>query len=112
MESLDVAISALCAPVEIWINDSPGANHWLEFRLEGVSSNRDAIGALIKLTARGKSQYNEVVFASGYASSGAGPIHFGLGSATSASLVETRWPSSGSRNPILDPASPIGPHQT
>jgi hypothetical protein len=90
---LDVVVSALSAPGEIWINDSAGANHWLAFRLEGTKSNRDGIGARIKVVAGGKAQYNEVVFASGYASSSAGPVHFGLGQATSADLVEIRWPS-------------------
>jgi hypothetical protein len=90
---LDIVVSALSAPAEIWINDSPAGNHWIEFRLEGTKSNRDAIGARIKLVAGGKAQYNEVVFASGYASSSAGPVHFGLGSAVSASTVEIRWPS-------------------
>jgi len=90
---LDVVVSALSAPGEIWLNDSPGANHWLAFRLEGTKSNRDAIGARIKLVAGGKAQYNEVAFASGYASSSAGPVHFGLGPAATASLVEIQWPS-------------------
>jgi hypothetical protein len=90
---LDVVVSALAAPAEVWINDSQGANHWLEFRLEGTKSNRDAIGARIKLVAGGKIQYNHVAFAAGYASSSAGPVHFGLGPATSASVVEIRWPS-------------------
>jgi hypothetical protein len=90
---LDVVVSALSAPGEVWMNDSPGASHWVEFRLEGTKSNRDAIGARIKLVAGGKTQYEQVVFAAGYASSSAGPVHFGLGSAASASLVEIRWPS-------------------
>jgi hypothetical protein len=90
---LDVVVSALGAPAEVWINDSQSANHWLEFRLEGTKSNRDAIGARIKLVAGGKTQYNHVAFAAGYASSSAGPVHFGLGPATSASVVEIRWPS-------------------
>ena len=90
---LDVVVTALSAPAEIWINDSPNRNHWLEFQLEGTKSNRDAIGARIKLVAGGKAQYNHVAFASGYASSSAGPVHFGLASATSAESVEIRWPS-------------------
>ncbi len=90
---LDIVTSAISAPAEIWMNDSPGGSHWLELRLEGTKSNRDGIGARIKVTAGGKSQYNEVVFAAGYASSSAGPVHFGLGTATSASVVEIRWPS-------------------
>jgi hypothetical protein len=90
---LDVVVTALSAPAEIWMNDSPGGGHWLEFQLEGTKSNRDAIGARIKLVAGGNTQYNHVVFAAGYASSSAGPVHFGLGPAKSADLVEIRWPS-------------------
>jgi hypothetical protein len=90
---LDVVVSALSAPAEIWINDSPGAHHWLEFQLQGTRSNRDAIGARIKVMAGGTTQWNHVVFAAGYASSSAGPVHFGLGVARSADLVEIRWPS-------------------
>jgi hypothetical protein len=90
---LDVVVTALTAPTEIWINDSPGANHWIAFKLEGTKSNRDAIGARIKLTAGGKTQYDHVAFASGYASSRAGPTHFGLGTAKSVDSVEIRWPS-------------------
>jgi hypothetical protein len=90
---LDVVVSALSAPAEIWINDSPGGNHWLEFRLEGTKSNRDGIGARIKVVAGGTTQYNHVSFAVGYASSSAGPTHFGLGHNRSADLVEIRWPS-------------------
>jgi hypothetical protein len=90
---LDVVVSALSAPAEIWINDSPGGNHWLEFKLEGTKSNRDGIGARIKVVAGGTTQYNHVSFAAGYASSSAGPTHFGLGANKSADRVEIRWPS-------------------
>jgi hypothetical protein len=90
---LDVVVSAISAPAEIWMNDSPGANRWIEFQLEGTRSNRDAIGARIKLLAGGSAQYNHVSFAAGYASSSAAPLHFGLGSNNSAELVEIRWPS-------------------
>jgi len=90
---LDVVVSALSAPAEIWMNDSPGSNHWLEFALEGTKSNRDGIGARIKVVAGGSTQYDQVSFAAGYASSSAGPTHFGLGHSTSADLVEIRWPS-------------------
>ncbi|MGO9094918.1 MAG: CRTAC1 family protein [Bryobacteraceae bacterium] len=90
---LDVVVSAIGAPAEIWINDSPGGNHWIEFHLEGTRSNRDAIGARVKLVAGGSAQYNHVSFAAGYASSSAAPLHFGLGQNTSVELVEIRWPS-------------------
>jgi hypothetical protein len=89
---LDVVTSALSAPAEVWLNDSPGNAHWLELKLEGTASNRDAIGARIKLMAGGIAQYSHVSYAAGYASSSAAPTHFGLGSAAEASL-EIRWPS-------------------
>ena len=90
---LDVVVAALSAPAEIWINDSPAASHWMAFQLRGTKSNRDGIGARIKLVAGGKAQYNQVSFAAGYASSSAGPTHFGLGPNKAADLVEIRWPS-------------------
>jgi len=90
---LDVAASAIGAPAEVWLNDSPGGGHWLAFELQGTTSNRDGIGAGIKVTAGGAVQYNHVSFAAGYASSSAGPTHFGLGASKSADLVGIRWPS-------------------
>ena len=90
---LDVVVTALSEPAEIWINDSPDKNHWLEITLQGVKSNRDGIGAKIKVTAGGMAQYNHKTTSGGYASSSAGPVHFGLGAATVADQVEIRWPS-------------------
>lgn len=77
----------------MWLNDSPGANHWIEFALEGTKSNRDGIGARIKVVSGTTTQYNHVSFAAGYASSSAGPIHFGLGPNKTADQVEIHWPS-------------------
>jgi enediyne biosynthesis protein E4 len=90
---LDVVVSALSAPAEIWINQSPNQNHWLEFKLEGTKSNRDGIGARIKLVTKSGAQYNHMTTACGYASSSAGPVHFGLGKDAVADLVEIHWPS-------------------
>ena len=86
-------ITALSAPAEVWLNDSPGNAHWLELKLEGTSSNRDGVGARIALTAGGSVQYSHVSYAAGYASSSAGPTHFGLGASSSVSRIEIRWPS-------------------
>jgi hypothetical protein len=90
---LDVVVTALSAPAEIWINQSPGNNHWLEFKLQGTKSNRDGIGASIKVVTKSGAQYNHMTTSAGYASSSAGPVHFGLGTNASADLVEIRWPS-------------------
>ena len=90
---LDLVVTALSAPAEIWINDSPNSNHWIELALEGTKSNRDGIGARIKLTAGGSVQYNHMTTASGYASSSAAPVHFGMGNAALADEIVIRWPS-------------------
>jgi hypothetical protein len=90
---VDVVVSAINAPAEIWINESPGANHWLELKLQGTKSNRDGIGARIKVVTKSGTQYDHMSTAAGYASSSAGPVHFGLGTNSSADLVEIRWPS-------------------
>ena len=86
-------VSAISAPAEIWINQSPANNHWLEFKLQGTKSNRDGIGARIKVITKSGVQYNQMSTSAGYASSSAGPVHFGLGPNASADLVEIRWPS-------------------
>jgi hypothetical protein len=88
---LDVVVSAIDAPAEIWMNRSPGANHWIELRLEGTKSNRDAIGARVKLVSKSTTQFNHVSTTCGYASSSGGPMHFGLGADASADLIEIRW---------------------
>ena len=90
---LDLVVTAINAPAEIWINTSPPHNHWIEFRLEGKQSNRDGIGARIKVLTKNGAQYNYKSSAGGYASSSAGPLHFGLGPNLMADLVEIRWPS-------------------
>jgi len=90
---LDVLVSAIHAPAEAWVNDSPNANHWLEIKLQGTHSNRDGIGARIRVVTATGAQYNHMTTSVGYASSSAGPVHFGLGSNKSAELVEICWPS-------------------
>lgn len=92
---VDVVATALGKSAEIWMNRSEGAGHWLDIALEGTTSNRDAIGAAIKVTTKSGSQYNHVTTSVCYASSSAGPAHFGLGADDKARLVEIRWPSGG-----------------
>jgi hypothetical protein len=104
---LDIVVSALGAPAEIWMNQSAGNNHWLEFRLEGTKSNRDAIGARIKVVTKNGAQFNHVTTAVGYASSSAGPVHFGLGHDTQADVVEIHWPSGIVQNLRKVPADQV-----
>jgi hypothetical protein len=89
----DVVVTALGAPAEIWINDSTPGNHWIAFSLEGVRSNRSAIGARIKLISKSGTQYDHVSTSAGYSSSSERPQHFGLGRDSAVERVEIRWPS-------------------
>jgi enediyne biosynthesis protein E4 len=90
---VDVVTTALASPAEIWMNRSPGAGHWLDIALEGTKSNRDGIGARIKVTTKGGAQYNHMTSSVGYASSSHGPVHFGLGADERAQEIEIHWPS-------------------
>jgi hypothetical protein len=90
---IDVVATALDRDAEIWMNRSPHSGHWLDFALEGTRSNRDGIGAVIKVVTKSGAQYNHMTTSVGYASSSDGPVHFGLGLDAVADLVEIRWPS-------------------
>lgn len=90
---MDVVVSALNAPAELWRNTSAGANHWLAILPHGTRANRDGLGARITISAGGKRYTAERSFSIGYASSSAGPTHFGLGTAERADRIEILWPS-------------------
>jgi len=91
---VDVVVSVIGEPPEVLYNVTEGAGHWLELRLEGTRSNRDGIGATVKLTGEsGRIQYNHVTTAVGYASSSDSRVHFGLGTDRAAREIEIRWPS-------------------
>ncbi len=90
---VDIVVTALGAPAEIWMNRSPASNHWLDVALTGTVSNRDGIGAAVSVTTASGKQFNHMTTAVGYASSSAGPVHFGLGNSRYVKLLEVRWPS-------------------
>ncbi len=90
---IDVVVTALLQPAEIWMNRTEGAGHWLDIALEGTKSNRDGIGAVIKVVTSAVVQWNHMTTSVGYASSSHGPVHFGLGKEAKADYVEIRWPS-------------------
>jgi enediyne biosynthesis protein E4 len=90
---VDVVATALERPAEIWMNRSEDAGHWLDIALEGTKSNRDAIGAVVKVVTRAGTQYNHMTTSTGYASSSLGPVHLGLGTEQRVQCLEIRWPS-------------------
>ncbi len=90
---VDVVDTALSAGAEIWMNRTKNGNHWLDIALRGTKSNRDGIGARIKVVSKSGTQYNHMTTSVCYASSSDGPVHFGLGADSRANLVEIWWPS-------------------
>jgi enediyne biosynthesis protein E4 len=91
---VDVVVTALGRDAEIWMNRSPNTGHWLDVTLRGTKSNRDGIGARIKLVTKSiGAQYNHMTTSVGYASSSDGPVHFGLGPDDRAESIEIHWPS-------------------
>ena len=70
-----------------------GANHFVNFKLVGTKSNRDAMGARIRLRAGGISQIREIEGGGSYLSQSDLRANFGLGKATQAEVVEVLWPS-------------------
>jgi hypothetical protein len=75
------------------MNRSPHAGHWLDIALHGIKSNRNGIGARIKVVTSAGAQWNHQTSSVCYASSSLGPVHFGLAGDTKANTVEIHWPS-------------------
>jgi hypothetical protein len=67
--------------------------HYVAFQLKGTKSNRDAIGAVVRLTAGDKVMTRQVQAAGGYLSQSSKIVHFGLGDDSKVDSVEVRWPS-------------------
>lgn len=88
---IDVAVTSLNAPLELWMNRSP-ERHWLQLKLHGTQSNRSAIGARVVCKSGGRTQVKTVTNSVGYASSSDLRVHFGLDADRTAS-VEIHWPS-------------------
>jgi hypothetical protein len=74
-------------------NDGGNANHWLEVLLIGTKSNRDGIGASLKLTAEGVTRIEQAKGGMSYMSASDPRIHFGLGKRTKVDALEITWPS-------------------
>jgi hypothetical protein len=73
--------------------DSAANNNWISIKLIGAKSNRDGVGARIKVIAGDRTQIGEVRSGGSYYSQNDMRVHFGLGKATKARTIEARWPS-------------------
>jgi len=89
----DAVVTTNDGPAYILHNETPTQHHWLTLKLVGHKSNRDAIGAEIKLVTAKGPQFATVTTAGSYLSSSDKRVHFGLGNETLALSLEIRWPS-------------------
>ncbi len=89
---VDILIMNQNEPPSLLRNDVTGNNHWLKVKLDGVKSNRSAIGARVVARYGGRVQAQEVLSQSSYLSVNDRRLHFGLGAAETADL-EIRWPN-------------------
>ncbi|PYQ54962.1 MAG: CRTAC1 family protein [Acidobacteria bacterium] len=90
---VDVVVSALDGPLEVWRNVSPASNHWLAVRTIGTRSNRDGVGAKIKIVTKSGAQYDHVNTAVGYGCASDRRVHFGLGKDGVVGEMTITWPS-------------------
>jgi hypothetical protein len=89
---LDALVLAQNDPL-IYLHNKTSAGHFLSLKLEGVISNRDAVGARVKLRSGGRTLVAERTGGGSYQSASDSSLHFGLGSSTKVDWVEVRWTS-------------------
>jgi enediyne biosynthesis protein E4 len=90
---IDLVVTTNDGPAYVIRNDTASGNHWLLLNLVGHTSNRDGIGAVVKLRTKNGNQYRTVTTGSSYLSSSDKRVHFGLGKESTAETVEIDWPS-------------------
>jgi len=100
---LDVIVANQGGPALVYRNTVTPGRHWVDFELEGVASNRSAIGARLEVAFGGRTQRQDVLAASGFSAQNQRRIHVGLGTATAVDTVTIVWPS-GHRQVIARPA--------
>lgn len=90
---LDILVNNNGGPAQLLRNDGGNANHWLQVLLIGTRSNRDGVGARVKLSAGDLSLYDQRKGGMSYQSAQDPRLHFGLGQQNKIDLLEIRWPS-------------------
>ena len=103
---IDIIVCNCNGPAYFIRNDGGNRNHWIGLELRGRKSNRDGIGARLKLTGEsGKVQYAQAGATASYLSTVDRRVLFGLGSETKVKTIEISWPGGGKQvvqNPKVD----------
>ncbi|MFZ0958528.1 MAG: CRTAC1 family protein [Candidatus Sulfotelmatobacter sp.] len=90
---LDILVNNNGQAPQLLRNDGGNANHWLEILLIGVKSNRDGVGARVKLSAGDLMLYDQRKGGMSYQSAQDPRLHFGLGAHSNIDAIEIVWPS-------------------
>jgi hypothetical protein len=90
---LDVVVTRLNESPLVLLNVTEASNHWLRVKLRGRKSNRDGLGALVRVVTDSGPQWNRATTSVGYAGSSEPVVHFGLGKNWIVRGVEIDWPS-------------------
>ena len=92
--TLEVAVNQLNGPAALYVKKGGAPNNWILLDLEGTKSNRDGIGARVRLALpSGRALHAHVTTANGIYSASDKRVHFGLGAETGIAYVEIAWPS-------------------
>lgn len=90
---LDILVNNNGGAPQLLRNDGGNRNHWIQIFLIGTKSNRDAIGARVKLVAGNLTLYDQKKGGMSYQSAQDPRLHFGLADRQTVDLIEVRWPS-------------------
>jgi hypothetical protein len=90
---LDLVQTNAGQPVLLYRGTTGHPGNWIELKLVGTRSNRDAVGARVTVRAGGGTWIREVDGGNGYAAQSSRRVHVGLGKAARVDAVEVRWPS-------------------
>jgi hypothetical protein len=101
--TLDAIVANQRGPLLLYRNTVQPGRHWIDLELEGVASNRSAIGARVEAFWAGGRQVQEVNGGSGFSAQNQRRVHYGLGASATVDRVEIRWPSG--RTQVID--SPV-----
>ena len=90
---LDLLVLNLNGPARLYRNDGGNRGNWIMVRTVGTASNRDGIGARVRVKSGGTTQVRDIRSSSGYLSQGDFRAHFGVGKSQKVDRIEVRWPS-------------------
>jgi len=90
--AVDLLLTTVGGPARLFKNIAPHRGHWLQVRAVDPTLHRDALGALVRIRASGRTQVRMLHSAESYLCSSEACAHFGLGAATRVEAIEITWP--------------------